>query len=324
MFSVVIPLYNKADYIQKAVASVLYQTYPAFELIVINDGSTEDSLQRVTPLIDPRIYVIDQPNAGVSATRNRGVSLARFEYVAFLDADDWWEPSFLGEMAQLILEYGEANLFGCNYYYVKHGKYSVEPKGLPKAFRAGYIDYISAYGSQFCVLLNCSFVVVRKQAFMQVGGFKSTLRFSEDFDLWIRLALAGKVAYLNTPLAYSNQDVVAQSRAIGSHKLYHPDAHFIFNTGYLKPAEQRSAALKRLLDGLRVRVLLPYYLANEYVSEVQAILAEIDFSQQPLYYQRAYQSPRMLVHLYFRLRQMGSWCKQTLMESRHRTSPATE
>lgn len=313
MFSVVIPLYNKADYIEKAVVSVLQQTYPTFELIIINDGSTDDSWQRVARYNDARIQLIDQPNSGVSVTRNRGVLVASFEYVAFLDADDWWEPTFLEQMAQLIQKYNEAILFGCNYYYVKHGRCKVEPKGLTETFRAGYIDYISAYSSQFCVLLNCSFVVVQKQAFLAVGGFKPNLRFSEDFDLWIRLALVGKVAYLNTPLAYSNQDVIAQSRAIGGYNLYHPDAHFIFNADYLKAAEQQSVAMKRLLDGLRVRTLLPYYLANKYKSEVQAILAKVDFPQQPVYYRWAYQTPRLLLQLYFRLMKIGARSKQKLV-----------
>lgn len=321
MFSVVIPLYNKAGYVEKAVASVLQQTCPDFELLIVNDGSTDDSRQRVARFNDPRITLIDQPNGGVSVARNRGVEQARYEHVAFLDADDWWEPSFLEQMARLIQEYSGADLFGCNYYYVKHGKNRVEPKGLPNTFRAGYIDYVSVYGSAFCVLLNCSFVVVRKRAFTRVGGFNTNLRFGEDFDLWIRLALRGKVAYLNTPLAYSNQDVAIQSRAIGGHKLYHPDAHFVFNLTYLKPAEQQSAALKRLLDGLRVRVLLPYHLANEYAADVRAVLAEVDFSQQPAYYRRAYQSPTPLVRLYFALLRMGSLCKRALVQLRRQSTP---
>jgi glycosyltransferase involved in cell wall biosynthesis len=321
MFSVVIPLFNKAAYIEKAVESVLAQTYSAFELIIVNDGSTDDSLEKIAKFTDTRLLLIDQPNSGVSAARNRGVELTSFEHIAFLDADDWWAPTFLEQMARLITDFNEADLFGSNYYYVKHGRHLVEPKGLPDAFRSGYIDYVSIYGSQLCVLLNCSFVVVRKQAFERVGGFKRNLQFGEDFDLWIRLALNGKVAYLNSPLAYSNQDVSAQNRAIGGHKLYPPNAHFIFNLAYLKPAEQQSAALKRLLNGLRVRVLLPYHLANQYVPEVRSILSEVDFAQQPIYYQRAYQSPTLLVRLYFELMQIGSLCKRTLVQLRHKTHP---
>ncbi|WP_080237110.1 glycosyltransferase family 2 protein [Spirosoma rigui] len=322
MFSVVIPLFNKAIYIEKAVESVIQQTYADFELIIINDGSTDDSWLRVTKIRDSRITFIDQPNVGVSDSRNRGVKQARFEYIAFLDADDWWESTFLEQMSRLIQDYGEANLFGSNYYYVKHGKARVEPKGLPDTFRSGYINYIDLYVSEFCVLINCSFVVVRKQAFVQMGGFKSNLRFGEDIDLWIRLALTSKVAYLNKPLAYSNQDVDGESRAVGRQTLYSPEANFIFNLAYLKSAEEESAALKRLLDGLRVRVLLPYYLANQYVSEVRSVLAEVDFSQQPVYYRRAYALPALLVRPYFEFMKVGSFCKRTLIRLSRTSYPS--
>ncbi len=322
MFSIIIPLYNKAPYIEKAVESVLQQTYADFELIIIDDGSTDGSLDKVARFADSRLTRISQQNAGVSVARNNGVKQARFEYVAFLDADDWWEPDFLDEAAQLIHTHNDADLFGTNYYYVKHGKPRVEPKGLPDTFRSGYIDYIALYGSWFCVLLNCSFVVVRKQAFEQAGGFKQNVRFGEDFDLWIRLALTSKVAYLNKPLAYSNQDVDIESRAIGGQTFYPPEAHFIFNLAYLKPVEQESAALKRLLDGLRVRVLLPYYLANQYVIEVRSVLAEVDFSLQPIYYRRAYEMPALLVRLYFELMNVGSFCKRTLIRLRRASYPS--
>lgn len=316
MFSIIVPLFNKCQYIEKSVLSVLSQTYSLFELIIINDGSTDESRQVVARFNDRRITIIDQTNKGVSMARNRGVEQARFEYVAFLDADDWWEPTFLEEMARLIQNYNEADLFGSNYYYVKHGQYRLESKGLPSEFRAGYIDYVSVYGSTFCVLLNCSFVVVSKQAFVRVGGFRQNLRFGEDFDVWIRLALIGKIAYVNIPLAYSNQDVASQNRAIGGYKLYQPEAHFIFNLAYLRETEQQSTALKSLLDGLRVRVLLPYYLAGKYIPEVQAILAEVDFSKQTPYYQRAYQLPTVLVRLYFELMRVGSYCKRVLGQLR--------
>ena len=104
MFSIIIPLYNKAAYIQKAIQSILAQTFKQYEIIIVNDGSTDNSLDVVNtcPLSTVDYQLIDQPNKGVSTTRNNAIKLAKYEYIAFLDADDWWEPTYLEEMKKLI------------------------------------------------------------------------------------------------------------------------------------------------------------------------------------------------------------------------------
>ncbi|WP_080055456.1 glycosyltransferase family 2 protein [Spirosoma aerolatum] len=313
MFSIVIPLYNKAKYIKKAIESVLDQTCQDFELIIVNDGSTDKSLEIVTHFTDPRIKIINQENLGVSIARNNGVKIACYDFIAFLDADDWWHSSFLDELAILIQDYEDATFYGTNYYYIKNGKSRIEWKGLPENFASGYIDYVSIYAKSFCVPINCSFVAVRKSAFLSVGGFCPTLRLGEDFNLWIRLALIGKVAYLNKPLAFSNQDVDGSNRAIGGVTLYQPASHFVFNLSFLSALEQQSSVLKSLLDGLRVRCLLPYYLAGKFTEEVKSILGEVDFSKQSYFYQVIYQLPVQLAHLYFRGLRMGSFLKQGIL-----------
>jgi glycosyltransferase involved in cell wall biosynthesis len=125
MFSIIIPLYNKALYIAKAIQSVAAQTYQEFELIVIDDGSKDESLEklRVTsyelrennPDFFAKIIIIEQQNQGVSITRNNGVKLAKYDYIAFLDADDWWEPTFFEEMKALIEEFPEGGIYGSSY-----------------------------------------------------------------------------------------------------------------------------------------------------------------------------------------------------------------
>ena len=318
MFSVIIPLYNKERYVEKAVTSVLEQTFGEFELIVIDDGSTDKGRQRLDNINDPRLTVVSQPNAGVSTTRNRGVKMARYSWIAFLDADDWWHPDFLKELATLIANYPNAVLYGSNYYYVKHGKNRLEDKGLGSDFTAGYIDYVAVYAARFCVLINCSFVVVHKAAFDAVGGFKPFLQMGEDVDLWIRLALFGKVAYLNKPLAYSNQDVDAADRAIGRVQLYAPETHVTFNLSFLKPAEQESPLLKKLTDGLRVRSLLPYVLAGQHTKAVNQVLREVDFPNQPFRYQFLYQAPVQLINVYFRVRRVGAAAKRVIVGLRRK------
>ncbi len=316
MFSVVIPLYNKERHVAKAVYSVLQQTFGQFELIIVNDGSTDQSRHCLESIDDPRLTIIDQPNLGVSTARNRGVEQASQPWIAFLDADDWWHPNFLTELATLITHYPNAVLYGSNYFYVKHGRNRVEDKGLAPDFVAGYIDYVAVYASRFCVPINCSFAVVRKTAFTAVGGFKPTLRMGEDVDLWIRLALSGLVAYVNKPVAYSNQDVDVTNRAIGNSNLYAPPTHVTFNLAFLKSAEEKSPVLKKLTDGLRVRSLLPYYLAGQYPEAVNRVLAEVDFTRQPLRYRFLYRTPILLVHIYFLAKRAGAVVKRAVVTFR--------
>ena len=186
-FVVIIPLYNKSAYIAKAIESVLNQSFGDFELIIINDGSTDDGSEKVKQFSDTRIRLINQPNAGVSAARNYGVDKAKYEYIAFLDADDWWHPNFLEEMKRLIEKYRDAALYGSNFFIVKNGINYSSTVGLDKTFKEGYIDYCEVYASTFCVPINCSFVVVSKKVFLEEHGFKTQLAFGEDFDLWIRI-----------------------------------------------------------------------------------------------------------------------------------------
>jgi glycosyltransferase involved in cell wall biosynthesis len=118
VFSIIIPLYNKAPYIAKAIQSVASQTFQEFELIVIDDGSTDDSYSIARQMLDalnPPLGgwgAVHQENQGVSTTRNNGVKLAKFPYICFLDADDWWEPTFLEEMKVLIDAFPEAGIYG--------------------------------------------------------------------------------------------------------------------------------------------------------------------------------------------------------------------
>ena len=128
MFSVIIPLYNKAPYVRKTLESVLGQTFGDYELFVIDNGSTDGSSKILASFDDPRIRICRlEKNVGVSKARNLGVRLSgeetfRSPYITFLDADDWWEPTFLEEMAGIIERHPEACIYGAGYYIVKNGK----------------------------------------------------------------------------------------------------------------------------------------------------------------------------------------------------------
>ena len=111
MISVVIPVFNKADTLDRALKSVLRQTYQKFEILVINDGSTDESVDVIGRFQDARIRLIEQPNSGVSVARNRGVESATYDLIAFLDADDEWLPELLERLLQLR---SDLSVRGCN------------------------------------------------------------------------------------------------------------------------------------------------------------------------------------------------------------------
>jgi glycosyltransferase involved in cell wall biosynthesis len=318
MFSVVIPVYNKAPYLAKAIQSVKDQTFSDWELILVDDGSTDSSVDVINAFLENsinNIIFISQPNQGVSVARNNGVRSARYPYIAFLDADDWWKDNFLEEMYNLIKSFPDAGLYGCSYYRVKNSLYHAANIGVVDGFIKGYIEYFNVYAKTFWVPINCSFVVVNKDSFNNIGGFLPKLKFGEDFNLWVRIAIKYKVAYLNKMLAYSNQDVNLINRALGKKTLYSLEENYIFNCSFLEIYELNNIHLKKLLDGLRVRALLRYHLSGKFKKEVNIEISKVNFKQQSSYYRFIYKSPKSLVKLFFFLQKIGSFTKQFLIKS---------
>lgn len=309
LFSVVIPLFNKDKYIRKAIDSVLKQTFVDFEIIIIDDGSTDKSVEIVEQFEDERIKLIRQENSGVSLTRNKGVELAQSDFIAFLDADDWWDENFLSEMALMIKEFPEAKIFSCSYYKVKFAKNIPANIGVELDFKKGYIDYCEVYSKTFWVPVNCSFVVLERKAFMEEKGFNPQLKFGEDLDLWLRFYLKHKFAFLNKTLAYSNQDVAADNRALGD-KIWKKEEHVLFQISYLKANEQNNQSLKYLLDGLRIRSLHVYFRKKINRGEVSEIISDVDFSKHDFIYYFYYKFPRFLTESFFSLKLIGSKIKK--------------
>jgi Glycosyltransferases, probably involved in cell wall biogenesis len=311
LFSVIIPLYNKAAYVEKAIQSVLAQTYPGFELIVVNDGSSDNSLEvvRNCQLSIINYQLIDQPNQGVSIARNNGVKVAKYDYIAFLDADDWWEPAYLAEMKKLIEKFPEAGIYGCGYNKIKNGKIIWVNIGVEPGFERGLINYCRVYAKTMYMPLWTGATVIRKTVFESEGGFKPELKLGEDFDLWIRVAMKYPVAFLNKSLANYNQDVDLKHRAIGE-KLYEPQEHMFF-TDYGKLME--NADFRYLYERLVVYGLLPYYLAEKNKKEVDLILSEIHWENHAFKYRLYYKIlPKRFVQLWLEIMKLGSGLKKML------------
>jgi glycosyltransferase involved in cell wall biosynthesis len=313
MFSVVIPVYNKAPYLAKAIQSVKDQTLTAWELILVDDGSTDSSVEVINESIagcNNNIKFSSQSNQGVSTARNNGVAASKFEYIAFLDADDWWEPGFLDDMDFLINTYPNAAWFASDCFYVKHGQKTVENKGLPLGFTSGYLDFIKTYSSSFCALVNCSFVVVKKDVFLKLGGFKKELSFGEDIHLWLQLACSYPLAYSAKYLSNSFQDVDS-GRAIGW-KIYSPESSFLFNLGDIESKNKGNKELKFLTDGLRIRGLWKYRLAGKYKEAYNKELAKVDWTSQHSEFKKYYTWPLVYWKVYWVVRKVGAAVKGKL------------
>lgn len=197
-FSVVIPLYNKEKSVGRAIESVLAQTHTDFELIVVDDGSTDGGAAVAETYKDERLRVIRQSNAGVSAARNAGIAAAAGEFVAFLDADDVWLPGYLALMRELISRFPAAGVYASAYESIGAGGVSACYAGGTEFENERYAligDYFAA--SIHRCLLTASSVVVRKKVFSEAGGFNTALSRGEDRDMWRRAALLYPVAFAN-------------------------------------------------------------------------------------------------------------------------------
>lgn len=200
-FSVVIPLYNKAYAIERCIGSVTSQTCKNFEIIIVNDGSTDDSLSIVSSSfineIDKGIIkIFNQANQGVSVARNKGISLAESDYVCFLDADDEWKPDFLHQMNLLIQDFPSAVL-----YFLQHETKIEDQPAVRNSsyYRDGYRGYVNNFyrASLFGRIAHSSKVCIKKEELLKLGGFPENQKSGEDLYVWLELARLGKVAFFN-------------------------------------------------------------------------------------------------------------------------------
>lgn len=195
-FSVIIPLYNKECEIKRTVRSVLAQTVKDFELIIIDDGSTDNGPAKVLEFNDPRIKLISQENKGVSAARNRGISEAQNELISFLDADDEWAEDYLETIIRLRKKYPDAGLYATAYNSkTSLGLRKIKLRGVPappwEGLIPAYFKTVSLGDQPF----NASTVTIPKKILNAIGGFKEGENLGEDLDLLGRIAMRHPIAF---------------------------------------------------------------------------------------------------------------------------------
>ncbi len=206
MISVVITLYNKEKHIRNTLKGVLGQSFQDFEIVVVDDGSTDNSVSEVQRFKDPRIRIISQTNAGVSAARNRGILESKGEFIALLDGDDEWKPDYLATQYALAEKYPECDVFATDYEFRSNdGK--ISPTIIKRLHFDSEDSVLTNYfeiASHSHPPLWTSAIMVSKNALELIGGFPYGIKSGEDLLTWARLACRHKIAYSRKPMAVFN------------------------------------------------------------------------------------------------------------------------
>lgn len=218
-FSVIIPLYNKENFVVNTIQSVLNQTYSCFEIIVIDDGSTDHSYDKVRQINDKRIRIFRKKNEGVSVARNYGIHKAINKYITFLDADDIWLPDFLQTINTLVVKYSQAGIYSTAYTLVyPHKRIDKLCKQEIKGASLIIDDYCKSLIKKDIFPLWTGALCVKKELFEKVGDFPEKIKRGEDLDMWLRLSLVSSIAIFNEPKVLYN--IETENNAMASYNSY--------------------------------------------------------------------------------------------------------
>jgi glycosyltransferase involved in cell wall biosynthesis len=200
--SVVIPLYNKETSISRCLDSVLNQTLSPMEIVVVDDGSVDNSVEIVTSYQSPYIRLIKQKNSGVSSARNKGYQVSSGKWIAFLDADDYWDPGFLQEIEKLMKLYPACGAYGTSYYLQKTSNETRTPiilRNLPFKSLDGIIDNYFRVAVDSMPPICSSAVVVSKIVLEEIDGFPIGVNYGEDLLTWAKVAAITPYGYSTIP-----------------------------------------------------------------------------------------------------------------------------
>ena len=211
-FSIIIPLYNKEKSISKTVESVLNQRYENFELIIVNDGSTDNSFEIAKQFKDKRIKFIDKKNEGVSSARNKGIEMSDFKWICFLDADDIFLPNHLETYVNLIEKYPNYNVFTTHHAQSKKYIKSINKDFVVNDFLLENSKSFARTSQPICCVGT---VVIYKDCFDEVGSFNLKSTHGEDLEMWYKLSLKYKFVKSYIVTFYYNQ--LAENRATNNY-----------------------------------------------------------------------------------------------------------
>lgn len=289
MISVVIPLYNKEKSIYATLQSVCEQTYTDIEIVVVDDGSSDNGASVVTSYPDTRIRVINKPNGGVSSARNRGIREAKGEYVALLDGDDQWDLRYLEEQVRMIHDFPKAAMWGINFAELNQGKLIRKLEtALPDGYR-GYVENYFEMKGRVSDLFCSSSVVIRKEVFDKVGMFDERLKYSEDIDMWFRIIANYPVAFYDKYMAWYLYD--AENRAMNRERLLKYWLPYYVDK-YKDPLFKHNEAFYRwIMRWAACRIKDIYFNDAEQYDEAKIASRKLDYSQLPFKYRFELMTP---------------------------------
>ena len=259
-FSILIPVFNKEKFVAKTIKSVLSQSFADFEIIVINDGSTDKSEAEILAITDKRIHYFFKENEGVSVARNLGIAKASAEYICFLDADDFWFPNFLETMNHYIDKLPYEKVFA-SAIEIEIGKKIVSAQySFAKKSDFEILNYFEASLKE--AILWTSSVCIHKDVFKKVGVFDEQLKVSEDTDLWIRIGLQYQVVFIWDILSRYVFDVNSISRNMS----------YIFEDAFFEKyalEEKQNPALKKYMDLNRFSAVIKYNINGHWKNSME-------------------------------------------------------
>ncbi len=265
-FSIVIPVYNKEKFVSKTLKSVLDQTFTDYEIIVVNDGSTDQSESKVLAFNDNRIQYFSKKNEGVAIARNFGLEKATADYICFLDADDFWFPNFLETMHRFTTEFPMQKVFASAIEIETKNKLIKAHYSIPKKSDFEIVNFFEASQKE-CVLWTSS-VCIHESVFGKVGTFDTKIKHGEDTELWIRIGLEFPIVFTRKILARYVYDNESISR--NSNYFFEP-----YTFEKYAAEEKKNPALKKYMDLNRFSAVIKCKL-NGNSKTAHEIYSEID------------------------------------------------
>ena len=272
-FSVVIPLYNKEKDVLNTIQSVLKQTHSMFEIIIVDDGSTDSSIEIIKNIKDERIRLFSKKNEGVSIARNYGVEKATTEFITFLDADDYWYPNHLENLHSLIAKFPESQWYASAYEKKRTHRLTTQMNSPIMDNGENWFGEIDDFFNYCFVdsLTNSSSVCLKKEFFNSLDGFNKLYTHGEDTDLWIRAALKSSLIFSNKITIRNNLDSSNRSISIPNNRRNSIDLN------KFKEVEKSNPSLKKYLDLNRYSQAINFKKAGGDKRIFSSYISNIDF-----------------------------------------------
>ncbi len=297
MISVVIPLYNKEQSISSTLQSVCDQTYTDIEIVVVNDGSTDNSAVVASTYPDVRIRVINKENGGVSSARNRGIKETQGDFIAFLDADDLWDKDYLAEQVKMIHDFPEAAMWGINFAEMNNGKLVRKLEtALPDGYR-WYVDNYFQMKGRISDLFCSSSVVIRKEVFDKIGMFDERIKYAEDTDMWWRIIATHKVAFYDRYMVFYRFD--AENRALKRTRQLKYFLPYYINK-YQSSLCRENKVFYHYSNCWAAQQIRSYFFSENDIDrrDAQKAIQELDYSVIPFKYRLLYKWPYWMANIF--------------------------